>query len=88
MIRSASCGGDHTILTTTDYDLVVFGLNSSFQCNVKRNASFEMTTMPEFVKEEEDLPQSTGKGAIFSASGSDFDDEEVEEDESNSVWTN
>ena len=38
--------------------------------------------------EEEDLPQSTGKGAIFSASGSDFDDEEVEEDESNSVWSN
>jgi len=38
--------------------------------------------------EEEDLPQSTGRGAIFSASGSDFDDEEVEEDESNSVWSN
>ena len=42
---------------------------------------------PEVV--EEDLPKmANGRGAIFSDSGSDFDDEEVEEDGLGSVWKN
>jgi len=43
---------------------------------------------PEEEVEIEELHQSNGKGAIFSAAGSDFDDEEVEENEEDSVWSN